>query len=123
SAALPLAHLRSRVQPSAPRRRRLGRERGTGQLHALPARPSPLLSVSMEDASDVAERVAAVVGRGVVSLSLIDRGHIANRRYIARLDDGTSVFVKEPTSPWTEAVLAEERQAYESIGPRPFLPA
>jgi hypothetical protein len=72
---------------------------------------------------EVASAVASVVGTGVVGMVPIDRGHLANRRYRAQLDDGTSVFVKEPTSPFTENVLADEHRAYAAIGRRSFLPA
>jgi hypothetical protein len=71
----------------------------------------------------VASAVATVVGRGVVDMVPIDRGHLANRRYRAQLDDGTSVFVKEPTNHFTEDVLADEHRAYGAIGHRSFVPA
>jgi hypothetical protein len=67
--------------------------------------------------------VAALLGQPVERVDVIDRGHIANRRSRVTLADGTTVFVKEPTTPWTAAVLAGERRSYEAIGPRPFLPA
>lgn len=70
----------------------------------------------------LAARVAAMVGADVVGVDPIDRGHLANRRYRVRLEDGHSVFVKEPTSPFTEDVLAGERRAYESLAGRPFMP-
>jgi hypothetical protein len=66
--------------------------------------------------------LAGVVGREVVRLVPIERGHLANLRYRAELDDGTMVFVKVPTNPFTTAVLASERRAHESLGRRPFMP-
>ena len=67
--------------------------------------------------------MAAIVGARPRSIVPIDRGHLANRRYRVDLSDGRTVFVKEPTSAFTAAILADERRAYEAIGPRRFLPA
>jgi hypothetical protein len=72
--------------------------------------------------ADLADRLAEILGQEVRRLVPIERGHIANRRYRVELADGRNDFVKEPTSAWTAAILADEARSYAAIGPRPFLP-
>lgn len=72
-------------------------------------------------AADELERIRRAAGRAVVEAVRVHRGYSNNRRWLARLDDGRTVFVKhaddEPGAAW----LRREHQVYRHL-PVPFLP-
>jgi hypothetical protein len=77
----------------------------------------------MRPTSDLEERVSALLGTDVVSLSRIQsRGFATSFTSIAELDDSRRVFVKAGTEEVTSGFLREEIAVYRSLE-APFLPA
>ncbi|MFI7080175.1 aminoglycoside phosphotransferase family protein [Micromonospora sp. NPDC049903] len=72
-------------------------------------------------AIDEAERIAHATGQRVVDAVRVRRGYSNNRRWLARLDDGRTVFVKhaddEPGAIWLRREHAVYRQLHA-----PFMP-
>ena len=66
------------------------------------------------DASTV-ERVERLVGRPCVGWKRVDRGYTVAERWVAELENGTSVFVKKATDADTDGWLRAEYRAYEAL--------
>jgi hypothetical protein len=69
----------------------------------------------------VKEALESLVGP-VRHLREVTRGYTHNRRAVATLDDGRSVFAKQAVDEETGRWLRRERQMYETLGRRAFLP-
>ena len=77
----------------------------------------------MRPSTNLDERVSAVLGSDVASLSRIQsRGYATSFHAIAELADGLRVFVKAGTEEVTSGFLREEIALYRSLE-APFLPA
>jgi hypothetical protein len=71
----------------------------------------------------IADRVARLLGRRVVSLQTVEsRGYAAAYHAVAELEDGQSVFVKAGVEEVTSEFLREEIRFYRSFQ-APFMPA
>lgn len=70
----------------------------------------------MTDRPAVLDRVAAAIGRDVTGWERPECGLSAAERWVIRLADGSSVFVKAATDPDTASWLATERRALEVAG-------
>lgn len=77
-----------------------------------------------EWAMDLGDRVAGIVGQGVVAIEEIAGagGYTPALRRIATLADGTTVFVKAAVDDLTAGWLRAERRSYEALGDTAFLP-
>jgi hypothetical protein len=73
---------------------------------------------------DLAERVAAIVGRPVVSIAEIPGagGYTPALRRIATLADGTTMFVKAAVDDMTRGWLESEARSYAALAGAPFVP-
>lgn len=67
-------------------------------------------------------RVEAILGRRATSWRRVDRGYTAAERWVARLEDGSSAFVKAATDEDTAAWLRAEHGIYAAVRGA-FLPA
>jgi thiamine kinase-like enzyme len=77
----------------------------------------------MRPHTNLEERVSALLGIGVVSLSRIQsRGYTTALHAVVELDDGRSVFVKAGSEKVTSGFLHEEIEVYRAVR-APFMPA
>src|SRR5918999_107966 len=78
----------------------------------------------MRPDTNLGERISALLGADVVSLSRIQsRGYTTALHAIADLDDGRRVFVKAGTEEVTSGFLRDEIKVYRAVGAAPFMPA
>jgi hypothetical protein len=70
---------------------------------------------------DTAERVHKLVASKPVEWRHVDRGYTVAERWVAKLENGTSIFIKKATDEDTTGWLRAEHRAYESLNGN-FLP-
>jgi hypothetical protein len=75
----------------------------------------------MQPVLQTVERIQELVGSKPVAWRRVDRGYTVAERWVAKLDNGTSIFVKQATDEDTDGWLRAEYRAYETLKEE-FLP-